>query len=158
MPILYAILVTVIVGIGSFFAGSMYGAKDCKADVRVRNAKAETTKAKGDAKSAERSGKRGTERATDAGITAPIQQEIQNDVQANPAPIVCRTPAERLRNLNRLIDEANAPAGVHPARRETQAPADGHAERGGAVDSGHGAEVPRAQQELSVPAGVERKQ
>jgi hypothetical protein len=141
MQLLYVALALIVVGIGGWFAGSMYGAKDCKAGIQVHNAKVETAKAKDDAKREVRSANRAAERARDAAIAGPIQEEVQNDVRQNPAPSECVSPPQRLRRINELIDQANAPAGVHPGRPKTEAALDGGAGRIRALGDRHDAEV-----------------
>jgi hypothetical protein len=154
MQILYfAIAIAVSATLG-WFGGSLYGAKACVADRQVKNAEVKTTAAKDQANTARAARKRAVERAQDKAASDPIQQEIANDVQANPAPPECVTPAGRLSRLNALVDQANAAAGVHERGAAAKAAADRQAERGGGLDRGRGAEVPRPGGGLSLPAGL----
>lgn len=155
MQLLYVLIALVVIGVGGWFGGQMYGGKDCKAEVKVSEAKAETAKAKDDAKGAKRSGKREAERARDQAHNDPIVNEVKADVEANPSPRECVTPPQRLRNLNRLIDAANATGGVRGPGSEAQATGDGQPGGGGAVDHGRGAQVPGAAKELRMPQGLE---
>jgi hypothetical protein len=154
MQILYFAIAIVVSATLGWFGGSLYGAKDCVADRQVKNAQVKTAAAKDDAKSKVRGAQRAVQRAQDKAASDPIQQEIANDVQANPAPPECVTPAGRLSRLNALVDQANAAAGVHERGSAAKAAADRQAERGGGLDRGRGAEVPRPGGGLSLPAGL----
>lgn len=156
MQFTYVFIALVVVGVGGWFGGSMYGAKDCKAEVKVTAAKAEAAKARDDAKGAKRSGARAAERANDSAHNDPIVNEVKADVESNPSPRECVTPPQRLRNLNALIDAANAPGGVRGTGSEAQSPRGGNSGGGGAVDHGRGAQVPGAAKELRMPQGLER--
>jgi hypothetical protein len=154
MGIVYVFLAMIVIAVSSFVGGSMYGARNCKADREQRNAEVKVAKAKDDAKSARQSDKRDAERAKDDAFTAPLQQEIENDVRANPAPADCVSPPGRLSRLNALIDEANAPRRLHQGGSAAQAPGDRNEGRGGPVDRGHGTEVHGAAKELPMPGVV----
>jgi hypothetical protein len=129
MPILYVALAIVLAALGGWFGGSLYGAKDCKADVKVNNAKVEARQAKDDARTAKRGAARAVERAQDEAATAPIVKEIQDDVRANPAPVDCRISPDSVSRLNALVDKANASGGVREGGAAAEKARDGLAGR-----------------------------